>query len=167
MASSKFSVEMAAENIRGNPDDYRDGVAAFVVQDMETAMIFDSIANGKHGYVVYERLHVPGVTSSEQAFTYVIDSPFVPVDYSEPGKYHEYSISLDTSDNSARWFVDKHLVFKACDIPTMPKSVRLGFGLFTLHPIIDGKSCSLRGQGMVGRWRNFKVGSSISIRKGI
>lgn len=47
---STFSVEMAAENIGGNPDDYRDGVAGFVVQDMETAMIFDGIANGKRTY---------------------------------------------------------------------------------------------------------------------
>jgi hypothetical protein len=41
-------------------------------------------------------------------------------------------------------------------MPVMPKAVKLGFGLFTLHPILNGKSCSLRGQGMLGRWRNFK-----------
>jgi hypothetical protein len=37
----------------------------------------------------------------------------------------------------------------------IPRELRLGMGLMTLLPIEDGRSVSLRGQGMVGRWRNF------------
>jgi hypothetical protein len=39
----------------------------------------------------------------------------------------------------------------------IPDRVRLGFGIWTMLPIRDGRSRSLQGQGMHARWRRFRV----------
>jgi hypothetical protein len=39
----------------------------------------------------------------------------------------------------------------------IPERVRIGFGIWTMLPIRDGRSRSLGGQGMNARWRRFRV----------
>jgi hypothetical protein len=39
----------------------------------------------------------------------------------------------------------------------IPERVRIGFGIWTMLPIRDGRSRSLDGQGMHARWRQFRV----------
>jgi hypothetical protein len=39
----------------------------------------------------------------------------------------------------------------------IPERVRIGFGIWTMLPIRDGRSHSLEGQGMDARWRRFRV----------
>jgi hypothetical protein len=39
----------------------------------------------------------------------------------------------------------------------IPERARIGFGIWTMLPIRDGRSRSLDGQGMSARWRRFRV----------
>ncbi|WP_160174438.1 DUF6081 family protein [Archangium violaceum] len=42
----------------------------------------------------------------------------------------------------------------------IPERVQLGFGLFTLHPIHEGRSRSLKGQGLKASWGRFEISAS-------
>ncbi|WP_280239576.1 DUF6081 family protein [Nocardia abscessus] len=150
-----FAVEMAAENIGATGEDYRDGFAAFNVLDMSSAQVFDLIATGKHAYAIHERLLVPGVVPAQEAFSHVVHAPLAGVDI-KPGEFHRYTVTLDRAAGTAGWYVDDAPVYRA-HVPQLPETVQIGFGIITLHPIQDGHSTSLRGQGLHAAWRDFTV----------
>ena len=152
---SVLSVQMAADNIGGDPDDYRNGFFAFNVFDPKTAAIFDHLVTGTRVYAVHERLLVPGVIDPADAFTWIVEAP-LSVGEVDPSQFHEYAVVLDPGARRARWLVDGRLTYEARDVD-IPESVHVGFGLFTFYPIRDGRSVSLRGQGMAGRWRELRV----------
>lgn len=151
---SVFTVQMAAENIGGDALDYRDGFAAFNVFDLENADIFDHVSTGKRALVVHEHLLVPNVTDPSDAFTWMVEAPLA-LDEFDPADFHEYAIAFDPAARKVRWFIDDRLVFEARDV-NVPYSLQLGLGLFTLYPLENGRSVSLRGQGMAGRWKNLQ-----------
>jgi hypothetical protein len=39
----------------------------------------------------------------------------------------------------------------------IPQRVGIGFGIWTIVPIRDGRSRSLDGQGIIARWRRFRL----------
>lgn len=55
---SRFSVEMAAENIGGNADDYRNGFAAFNVADLVSAWVWDHALTSRRTWAIHERLQI-------------------------------------------------------------------------------------------------------------
>jgi hypothetical protein len=159
-AVTRFSLEMAAENIGGNPMDYRDGFLTFNVIDLHQALALDAFATGLRLLSFYERLYFPGITTQEQAFAYAIDAPLSGVT-TQPGQFHRYDIEVEPAARRARWLIDGALVFAAEGVPVVPAQITLGLGILTLHPL-NGGSVSLRGQGMVGRWRNLSVETGVS-----
>jgi hypothetical protein len=152
---SVVSVQMAAHSIGGNPDDYRDGFFAFNVFDPQTASVFDHIVTGTRAYVVHERLLVPGVIDPADAFTWIVEAPLSAGEI-DSSQFHEYAVVLDPAARRIRWLVDDRLAYEAQNVE-VPASMRVGFGVFTLYPLRDGHSVSLRGQGMSGRWRELRV----------
>ncbi|MBF6194298.1 DUF6081 family protein [Nocardia implantans] len=150
-----FAVEMASENIGATGEDYRDGFAAFNVLDMSTAQVFDLIATSRHAYAIHERLFVPGVVPAAEAFTHVVHAPLAGIDI-KPGEFHRYAVTIDRAAGTAGWHVDDVPVYTT-RAPQLPESVQIGFGIITLHPIEDGRSTSLRGQGLHASWRDFTV----------
>lgn len=152
---SVFSVHMAVENIAGNPLDYRDGFAAFNVFDLANADIFDHIATGKRALVVHERLLVPDAVDPADAFTWIVEAPLA-LDEFDPTGFHEYVIAFDPAARRVRWFVGDRLTFEAREVD-VPRTLQVGLGLFTLHPLANGRSVSLRGQGMAARWKKLQV----------
>ncbi|MGQ4599330.1 DUF6081 family protein [Nocardia sp. R6R-6] len=153
--SRTFAVEMAAANIGATGEDYRDGFAAFNVLDMGSAQVFDLIATSRSAYAIHERLLVPGVVPTEQAFTHVVHAPLAGVDI-KPGEFHRYAVTIDRSAGTVGWYVDDSPVYTT-RAARLPVTAQIGFGIITLHPIEDGHSTSLRGQGLHGSWRNFTV----------
>ncbi len=149
-----FAVDMAARKLNGSPTDYRDGFVTFNVFDMQSLLVFDVISTGTRILSVYERLAVPGVVEGEDAFTYVIDPPLCGV-RTAPDVFQHCAVSLDAAAGSVEFRVDGVLVYSIASLPVIPRELCLGMGLMTLLPIEDGRSVSLRGQGMVGRWRNL------------
>lgn len=153
--ASRFALEMAAENLGGVPVDYRDGFLTFNVLDLDQALALDAFATGQRLYSFYERLFIPGITTETDAFTYVVDTPLFGV-ATRPGEFHRFEIQVEPEARRGRWLIDGITVFSAADLPVVPRRITLGLGLLTLHPLAEG-SVSLRGQGMVGRWRNLGV----------
>jgi hypothetical protein len=149
----EFTADMAAEKLNGSADDYRDGFATFNVFDMQSGMVFDVVSSGSRVSAIYERMAVPGVAAHE-TFTYVVDAPLCGLS-TEPGRFHRHAITLDVETGAVRFVVDGVTIFTVPSIPVVPTQLRLGMGLMTLSPITDGRSTSLRGQGMKGRWSNF------------
>jgi hypothetical protein len=105
--------------------------------------VFDACATSDTVFSIYERLPMPGV---EQPFTYVVEHPLSGI-VAAPGLSHTHTVTLDAGRGTAEWRVDGTLVHHVNGVE-IPAQVNIGVGLFTLHPIVDGKSTSLRGQGM-------------------
>lgn len=150
-----LAADVAARRWGDDPADVRDGFAALNAVDFDTALIFDVAATGERHAAIYERLPRVGHSS----FLCVIEAPFA-APGSAPGQWHRLAVQLDAKERSARWFVDHQCIYSVAGLPVMPSSVRIGPGLLTLRPLGPRGSTSVRGQGMMGRWRNFRVHSS-------
>lgn len=149
-----FSVDMAVTSINATPRDYRDAFASMNVLDMTSGWVFDACATSDTVFSIYERLPMPGV---EHPFTYVAEHPLSGI-VTAPGLPHRYSVTLDAHRGTAEWRIDGTLVHHVRgEIPTQ---VNVGLGLFTLHPIRNGKSQSLRGQGIAASFGPISVAVS-------
>ncbi|GAC00905.1 hypothetical protein GONAM_20_00480 [Gordonia namibiensis NBRC 108229] len=148
----RFSVTMAAEGLNATAYDYRDGFAAFNVLDLQGGWVFDLAATSDRIFAIHERLPFPGVVTP---FTHCIDAPLSGLTV-EPGAEHRYSVTLDREARSVVWEVDGKGVYWVDDAE-VPGQVQVGFGVFTLHPVQDSGSVSLRGQGLAARWRDLTI----------
>lgn len=146
-----FSCRMRTELLNGNPKDYRDGFGAFNVLDFRTGMVFDIVTNGTKVWVIYERLFIPGVTSEKEAFTNVIALDRIKLS----GDHLNCSVIYNRNADSTEYYIDGILAHRAEEIPVKVDYLQTGFGLITLHPIVDGKSVSCKGQGARGLWCDF------------
>ncbi|MBA3842612.1 MAG: hypothetical protein H0X39_08320 [Actinobacteria bacterium] len=149
-----FSVEMAARNHGGTPDDVRDAFAAFNVVDLGSGLVFDAVSTSRRIYALHERLEVHGVSNGD-TFTHIVEAPLVGLS-TGAGQFHNYSIVMDCTSSTVSWYCDGKRVYSVENMEAFPAGVKIGFGIFTLHPIVSGKSKSRRGQGMLGRWRRFR-----------
>jgi hypothetical protein len=152
---TSFSVEMAAENIGGDPDDYRSGFVAFNVVDLETAWVWDHALTSRRAWAVHERLQIPGVVPVEESMYRVVEDTYHMPEI-DGEQFHDFRIELDTRAHQSRWFIDDRKIHEAAS-PVFPARVNVGIGLVTLFQIRNGESRSIRGQGMAARYRNFRV----------
>lgn len=150
-----FSVEMAAQAINADGENYQYGFVNTILQDVEHSTVFDSATTGKRLYTVYEKILIPGLVKPEDAFTYFTEAPFVVI--SQNLEWHMHSIEFDIDKKSVVWKVDGKRVNVQNGIAEMPKALNIGIGLFTLKPYVNGESISLIGQGMLGRWKNLSI----------
>lgn len=148
-----FSCRMKARITGGNPRDFRDGFGAFNVLDFSTGMVFDIVSNGSQIWAIYERLLIPGLVEENQAFTKVIN-----IDYpTSPAESLNCLIVYNQNTNQTGFYIGDKLIYEANSIPVKIENLFMGFGLITLHPIVEGRSVSCRGQGGAGVWGDFAV----------
>ena len=114
--------------------------------------MFDVAANGDHLWAIHEVL--PLDTAITDPFTYMVENPYGPT--TSAGRPHTCQVSFNIADKSVTWLVDGQIINRAF-LAVMPEEVQLGLGLFTLRPIVDGKSRSLHGQGIAASWSNVRV----------
>ena len=103
---------------------------------------------------MHEQLRLGGGGEGER-FVHVIESPYEDFD-DEFTRFRTCEITLDRGGSTAAWRVDGRTVYEAHGT-FIPERVRIGFGIWTMLPIRDGRSRSLDGQGMNARWRRFRV----------
>ncbi len=151
-----FSLKMGAITHNGNPDDFRDGFACFNVLDFASGMVFDFIATSSKIGVIYERLLMPGATTTEQAFTEIIE-----VAPNQPGSLFNARIDYSPGLNQVDFWFNEKLVITRGNIPAKPSNLNIGMGLITLKPIENRKSVSLTGQGGTGLWSDVKILTSV------
>jgi hypothetical protein len=147
-----FAVDLAVENIAGQPADYRRGMAAFHVFDMEmTQRVFAVVGTSTRVLAMHEQV---GVGAGEP-FYHVVESPYEDFD-DDFTRLRASEVTLDRSTSTAAWRVDGRTVYQAHGT-VIPEHARIGFGIWTMLPIRDGRSRSLEGQGISARWRRFRV----------
>jgi hypothetical protein len=147
-----FSASIAAQAVNATPHDHRDGFAAFVLCDPVNGWVYDLCTSGETAFAIFERLAYPGVTSP---FTRMVSDPlFGPS--ATPGQLHHCEITIDTSAKQITWQMDGKTVHEEL-VAELPASLKIGMGVFTVHPLTDGASTSLHGQGLTASWRNLRV----------
>jgi Family of unknown function (DUF6081) len=150
-----FAADLAVENIGGDPADYRQGMAAFHVFDIEvTQRVFAVCGTSTRVIALHEQLGLGGGGASEP-FYHVIESPYAEFD-DDFTQLRECEVTLDRSRSTAAWRVDGHTIYEAHGT-LIPERARIGFGIWTMLPIRDGRSRSLNGQGLQARWRRARV----------
>jgi hypothetical protein len=127
-------------------------MAAFQVFDFEVSRrVFAVCGTSTRVLALHEQL---GAWGADAPFYYVIESPYEDFD-DDFTRLRVCEITLDRSSSTAVWRVDGRTVYEAHDT-LVPERVRLGFGIWTMLPIRDGRSRSLDGQGLNARWRRFR-----------
>jgi Family of unknown function (DUF6081) len=150
-----FAADLAVENIGGEPGDFRRGMAAFHVFDLDVSKrVFAVCGTSTRVLALHEQLGLGGGGAGEP-FYHVVESPYEDFD-DDFTRLRACEITLDRSESTAVWRVDGHPVYEAHGT-LIPERVAIGFGIWTMLPIRDGRSRSLDGQGMEARWRRFRV----------
>jgi hypothetical protein len=150
-----FAADLAVENIGGEPEDFRRGIAAFQVADLEASKrVFSVTGTSTRVFAMHEHLPLGGGGPGEP-FIHVVESPYEDFD-DDFTTLRACEITLDRSGSTAAWHVDGHKLYEAHGI-LIPERARIAFGIYTQLPIRDGRSRSLDGQGMSARWRRFRV----------
>jgi Family of unknown function (DUF6081) len=148
-----FAVDMAVENIGGEPADFRRGMAAFHVFDPVSTRVFSDVGTSTRVFAMHEQVGLGGGVPGERFF-HVVESPYDDFD-DDFTRLRASEVMLDRSSSTAAWRVDDHKVYEAKTF--IPERVQLGFGIWTMLPDRDGRSRSLDGQGLSARWRRFRV----------
>jgi hypothetical protein len=150
-----FAADLAVENIGGEPRDFRQGIAAFQVADLEmSTRVFSVTGTSTRVFAMHEQLRLGGGGAGER-FVHVIESPYEDFD-DDFTRLRACEITLDRSSSTATWYVDGHKLYEAYGT-LIPERARIAFGIYTQLPIRDGRSRSLDGQGMNARWSRFRV----------
>ena len=148
-----FAVDLAVSNVGGDPGDFRRGLAAFQVFDLAVSTrVFSACGTSTRVLAMDEQL---GAWGGREPFIYIIESPYEDFD-DDFTRLRACEITLDRSRSTATWRVDGHTVYEAHGT-FIPERVGIGFGIWTMLPIRDGRSRSLEGQGLTARWRRFRV----------
>ena len=149
-----FAVDLAVQNIAGDPGDFRRGMAAFHAFDFEVSKrVFAVCGTSTRVFAMHEQVGVFGGGAGEP-FYHVVESPYEDFD-DDFTRLRACEITLDRSNSTATWRVDGQKVYDAHTF--IPERAQIGFGIWTMLPDRDGRSRSLDGQGLTARWRGFRV----------
>jgi Family of unknown function (DUF6081) len=149
-----FAVDLAVKNIGGEPADYRRGMAAFHVFDLEVSKrVFAAVGTSTRVFAMHEQVGL-GAGGAGEPFYHVVESPYEDFD-DDFTRLRACEITLDRSRSTAAWRVDGQKVYETHTF--IPERALIGFGIWTMLPDRDGRSRSLDGQGIDARWRRFRV----------
>lgn len=148
-----FAADLAVANVSGRPADFRRGLAAFQVAELEaTKRVFSVCGTTTRVLAMHEQL--PGGGMGDP-FIHVVESPYQ--DFGDDfTRFRACAITLDRGSATAVWRVDGRTVYEA-NGTFIPERVRIAAGIFTMLPIRNGRSRCLEGQGIDARWRRFRV----------
>jgi hypothetical protein len=146
-----FAVDMAVENIGGEPADYRRGMAAFHVFDpVVSKRVFAVVGTSTRAFAMHEQ--VAPADGASELFYHVVESPYEDFD-DDLTRLRGGEITLDRGTSTAVWRIDGHKVYEARTL--IPERALIGFGVWTMLPERDGRAAE--GQGVDARWRRFRV----------
>lgn len=143
-----FAADLAVAGAGGDPADYRHGIAAFQVADLEgSERVYSVCGTSTRVLAMHEHLGHGG----GEPFIHVAESPYEDFgdDFTRP---RACEVTLDRAASAVRWRVDGRVIYRAHD-PRLPERARIGLGIFTMLPIRDGRSRSVHGQGLSVRFR--------------
>jgi Family of unknown function (DUF6081) len=150
-----FAADFAVTSIGGSPEDYRRGIAAFQVADLEaTKRVFSVCGTSTRVLAMHEHLALGGGAAGTP-FIHVIESPYEDFD-DDFTRLRTCEVTLDRRTSTVVWRADGRTLYAAAE-PYLPERVRIGLGIFTMLPIRNGRSRSLSGQGVSARYRRIRT----------
>jgi hypothetical protein len=149
-----FAVDLAVENVGGEPLDYRRGIGAFQVADLEESKrVFSVCGTSTRVLALHEHLPLAGGGPGEP-FVRMAESPYE--DFEDDfTRFRACEVTLDRASSTATWRVDGHTIYETQTL--IPERARIALGIYTQVGIKDGRSRSNTGQGMNARWRRPRV----------
>jgi Family of unknown function (DUF6081) len=100
-----FAVDLAVKNIGGEPGDFRRGMAAFHVFDLNVSKrVFAVVGTSTRVFAMHEQLGLGGGGAGEP-FYHVVESPYEDFD-DDFTRLRACEITLDRSRSTAAWLVD-------------------------------------------------------------
>jgi hypothetical protein len=149
-------LEMRAQKVNGVPDDFYDGFVSFNMLDFSTGLAIDFFVSNECYATVYARLPFPGFPAPEgdgQKYFALFKEQPLPKGGQQP---HRYKITYNAGAGELSFYVDDQLVNHEVDVPKM-ESFIAALGIMTEKDLVDGKSVSCHGQGLVGEWSPLTV----------
>ncbi len=153
-SSLVFDVEMAVETFDQISHSVHDAFGAVSVRDLPAGMTLGFGATNDAVFVLHERLLLPGVTATDEAYSHRLITDVV----TAPGTGHQYRIVYTHDTGRAQWYVDGELVYGA----TLPRPVEgfsLSMGLFSSARVAQPHHERAHGQGAEARWRPWRLTS--------
>ena len=146
-----IDVDIKATKINGVPDDFYDGFVSLNLLDFSTGIAVDFSVSNERFATVYARLPFPGSPPPEsdgQRYFGLFKEQPLP---RGPRQTHHYTIVYDHGADALSFFVDGALVNEEHGVPKIDSFIA-ALGLMTEKDLVDGKSVSCHGQGLVGEW---------------
>ncbi len=158
-AGGEISVELdiRAQKIDGVPNDFYDGFVSLNLLDFSTGLAFDFFVSNECYATVYARLPFPGAPAppdgdGQKYFALFKERPLPKGEQQE----HHYKITYNQASDELSFYVEGERVNREVNVPKM-ESFIAALGLMTEKDIVDGKSVSCHGQGLVGQWSPLTI----------
>jgi hypothetical protein len=153
-----FEIGVAARTVGATKGNLYDGYVSWNLLDFQTGWALDFFTGGDAVATVYGRLPFPGVsipeTGEARAFCFFHELPDLP---SGQGQEHAYRITYDQGADTVEFEADGRLVDRYENVPDKLTGFTAALGLMSEIDIVDGKSVSCHGQGVIGRWSPMRV----------
>ncbi len=153
-----FEINVAARTVGTRPGDLYEGYASWNLLDFETGWALDFFTGADTVATVYGRLPFPGVevpdTGGARAFCFFHELPDLPT---AQGQEHAYRITYDQGADTVEFEADGQVVDRYENVPDKIHGFTAALGLMSEIDIVDGKSVSCHGQGVIGRWSPMRV----------
>lgn len=153
-----FEIQVAARTIGTQPGYLYDGYVSWNLLDLTTGWALDFFTSGDTVATVYGRLPFPGAavpdTGEARAFCIFNELKDMPT---EQGQVHAYRITYDQAADTVEFEADGRVVDRYENVPDKITGFTAALGLMSEIDIVDGKSVSCHGQGVIGRWSPMRV----------
>ncbi len=153
-----FEIQVAARTVATQPGNLYDGYVSWNLLDFGTGWALDFFTSGDTVATVYGRLPFPGVTLPDtgeaKAFCIFHELPDLPT---SQGQEHAYRITYDQGADTVEFEADGRVVDRYENVPDKITGFIAALGLMSEVDIVDGKSVSCHGQGVIGRWSPMRV----------
>ncbi|MGI8925945.1 MAG: DUF6081 family protein [Tepidiformaceae bacterium] len=153
-----FEIQVAARTVGTRPGDLYDGYVSWNLLDFTTGWALDFFTGGDAIATVYGRLPFPGVklpeTGGARAFCIFNELRDLPT---TQGQVHAYRVTYDQGADSVEFEADGRIVDRYENVPDKITGFTAALGLMSEIDIVDGKSVSCHGQGVIGRWSPMRI----------
>ena len=153
-----FEIDIAARTVGTTPGNLYDGYVSWNLLDLTTGWALDFFTGGDTVATVYGRLPFPGSTPPDtgqaRAFCMFNELKSVPT---KQGQRHAYRITYDQGADSVEFAADGAVVDRYDHVPDKITGFTAALGLMSEIDIVDGKSVSCHGQGVIGQWGPMRV----------
>jgi hypothetical protein len=153
-----FEIQIAARTVGTQPGYLYDGYVSWNLLDLTTGWALDFFTSGDTVSTVYGRLPFPGAavpdTGEARAFCIFNELKDLP---STQGQVHAYRITYDQAADTVEFEADGRVVDRYENVPDKISGFTAALGLMSEIDIVDGKSVSCHGQGVIGRWSPMRV----------